>query len=72
MLSTSYMTVLMLASHCPEVDLQWTHKYVSLAAPSEICWHAKDIAMSPEVEKHNRVHTMIYDALMNLPIIYDV
>ena len=37
-------------SYCPEVDPQWTHEYVPSAAPLAICWHAKDFAMSPEVD----------------------
>ena len=46
------------------------HESVPSAAPSGILWHAKDFVMSPEVdtmqEKHNRVHTIAYDALTHL------
>ena len=45
-----YVLNLMLVSHCAEVNPRWTHEYVSLAAPSGILWHAKDFAMSPEVD----------------------
>ena len=40
----------MLASHCPTVDPRWTQEYVPSAAPSGICWHAKDCAMCPKVD----------------------
>ena len=34
----------------PEVDARWTHEYVPSAAPSRIFGHAKDFAMSPNVD----------------------
>ena len=54
----------MLASHCPEVDPRWTYEYVPLAAPSGILWHAKDFAMSPEVDPDAGVKQLgSYDGL---------
>ena len=39
---------LMQASHCADVDPQWIHTYIFLAATSGIVWHAKDLAMGPD------------------------
>ena len=74
---TDCNVLFMQPSHCPEVDPQWTHKYVPSAGPPGICWHAKDFLMYPEVdaevgETEAGVHTMDYDALMNVLMFYDV
>ena len=48
--SLCYRQGVMQALQCAEVDSRWTHKYVSLAAPSGIFWHAKDFLKTPEVD----------------------
>ena len=42
--------MIMQASHCAEINPQWTHEYVPSVAPPGIFWHAKDFPKTPEVD----------------------